>query len=190
MKKINKKDINNKGFTILETLVAISILVIAITATFTAAQSGLSSATESRDQVRAFYLAQEAIEMVRNTRDSNSLLRITAPATSWLTGLASQASDPCYFGKSCTVDAVTKTFTACASPGSCANLNEDLTVADSKYGMYGYDVTWTPTNFNRQIDIVQTAGITGEVSVTVTMKWKVGPATRTFVVNEVLRDWQ
>ena len=59
----------NRGFTIIESLVAIAILIVAITGTMTAVQSGISSYTYSKDQIAAFFLAQEAFEQVRNMRD-------------------------------------------------------------------------------------------------------------------------
>lgn len=178
-----------KGFTLLETLVAISILILAITATFTVAQNGLSSSMEARDQVVAFYLAQEGIEMVRNRRDENSLARIGAPSTSWIDGLASQASDPCYFGKTCAVDTVTKTFSACPSgSGSCSPITQNTNPASPTYLMYGQDVSWTATNFNREINLSQST--TTELIIKVTVKWTRGLLTRTFNVSEIIRDWQ
>lgn len=200
MKTFHDKKITSasreKGFTLLETLVAISILVLSITATFTAAQSGLSAAVDSLDQVRATYLAQEAVEMVRNTRDSNSLARLITPSVSWMQGLAAQNTDPCYFGKACVVDATAPSgqpfFVACPTgPGSCSNISQDTNVADATYGMYGYasyHPTWTLTNFNREIDLSQ--GSAGEVIVSVTMKWNEGLVNRTFNISEVIRDWQ
>lgn len=191
MKYTFAKNNTDRGFTLLETLVAIAVLVLAITATFTAAQSGLSSSIEARDQIKAFYLAQEGIEMVRNLRDQNSLQRVGAPSTSWLTGLAAQVSDPCYFGKSCMVDATKDpltAFTTCSSPSNCDNIREDLTSNSSTYGMYGYNPGWSQTNFNREIDLSQ--GTSTEVLVSVTMKWTRALLTRTFKVSEIIRDWQ
>lgn len=173
----------NAGFTLLETLVGVSILILAITATFTAAQSGLSSSIESRDQITAFFLAQEAVEMIRNIRDENSIQNIN-----WLTGVAAVVNDPCYFGQSCTVDAVTKVFTRCSALGSCSNIRQDRTVSSPTYGMYGYNGSWTTTNFNRDIQL--TSSTSTEVTVTVTMSWTKGILTRTFKVSEVVRDWQ
>jgi len=175
------------GFTLLETLVAISILVIAITATFSAAQNGLSSALDVRDQITAFYLAQEAVEMVRNTRDSNSLERAAdptaIPAISWIKGLAETLNDPCAFGKVCIVDGTTNTFSSCPTgTGSCPKMRKDSTA-----GLYGYNGSWNETSFNREITLSQTNST--ELVVAVTVTW--GRATtRSFKVNEVLQDWQ
>lgn len=70
-----KKYINNKrrGFTIIETLVAITVLTLAITAPLLIITQALRASYYSRDQITAFYLAQEAIEYIRNVRDETTL---------------------------------------------------------------------------------------------------------------------
>ncbi|MEK7461476.1 MAG: prepilin-type N-terminal cleavage/methylation domain-containing protein, partial [Patescibacteria group bacterium] len=81
----------NKGFTIIESLVAIAVLILAITGTASAIQTGISSYVFSKDQIIAFYLAQEGFEQIRNIRDENGLLN-----QNWLAGISSNSSDPCY----------------------------------------------------------------------------------------------
>lgn len=61
----------NRAFTIIETLVAIMILMIAISGPLTNAFQGLNAASAARDQMIASNLAQEGIEAVRNIVDSN-----------------------------------------------------------------------------------------------------------------------
>ena len=61
------------GFTLIETLVAISLLAVAIVAPMSLTTQSLSSAYYARDQMTAFHLAQEAIESVRSVRDENIL---------------------------------------------------------------------------------------------------------------------
>ena len=61
--------IKKTGFTLVEALVAISILMIAIASPMLLAQKSLSSATLSKDQMIASFLAQDAIETIRNIRD-------------------------------------------------------------------------------------------------------------------------
>lgn len=74
---------NKFGFTIVETLVAISILTIALTGPLSIVAQSLRASFYSRDQVTAYYLAQEAIEYIRNTRDNNSLKEVREH-TDWL----------------------------------------------------------------------------------------------------------
>lgn len=68
---MNQFNLKN-GFTLLEALVAISILMVAVAAPITIAQKGLSSAIYSKDQMIASYLAQDALEYIKNKRDEVS----------------------------------------------------------------------------------------------------------------------
>jgi type II secretory pathway pseudopilin PulG len=77
-----KKNNMKKAFTLIEALVAISILMIAIASPMTLAQKGLSTATQSKDQMIAAFLAQDAIEAVKNIRDQIAISQTTG---NWLT---------------------------------------------------------------------------------------------------------
>ena len=68
MKNINKQKLT-EGFTLIESLVAVSILMIAIASPMTLAQKGLATAILSKDEMTAGFLGQDAIEAVRNARD-------------------------------------------------------------------------------------------------------------------------
>lgn len=60
----------SRGFTIVETLVAIAVLMIAITGPLVIASKGLTAALYSKDQMIASFLAQESMEIIKNLRDS------------------------------------------------------------------------------------------------------------------------
>jgi prepilin-type N-terminal cleavage/methylation domain-containing protein len=77
------------GFTLIEALVAVAIVLLGVTAAFSSAQFGLSSTSAVRNRVTAMYLAQEAIEGVKNMKDSNVLKRSAGvtPAPDWLAGI-------------------------------------------------------------------------------------------------------
>ncbi len=170
----------NDGFTIIESLVAISILVVAITGTMSAVQSGISSYIFSKDQIIAFYLAQEAFEQVRNIRDENRLNN-----RAWLTGLTVSSADPCYFGSACTVSPVTSAVpTRCAGGvGACPNLRQNAST-----GFFGYDAGWAETIYRREVEL--TSINDNEISVTVTVDWFKGAVTRQFRARENLFNWQ
>lgn len=87
MYKINFK--NKKGFTIIETLVAVTILMISIVGPLTIAQKSLMASIYARDQVTASFLAQDIIEKIKNDK-SNALLANTVFST-WV----STYSYPC-----------------------------------------------------------------------------------------------
>lgn len=85
-----------KAFTLVETLVAISILTIALTGPLAIIAQALRSSYFARDQITAYYLAQEAVEYIRNQRDFNGLQGVNAPAAGdWLHGVATDSDlDP------------------------------------------------------------------------------------------------
>jgi prepilin-type N-terminal cleavage/methylation domain-containing protein len=171
----------NKGFTLVETLVAIAILSISILSTFTAVQSALQSSLFARDQINAFYLIQEAMESVRNTRDGNALANIASLSSggsgvNWLHGISESAGDPCYFGNVCIVDSPQKQMTYCGTSfGSCPFIKED-TVS----GLFGYNNNWTDTKFKREIQLQQIGP--DEIIVSVRVSW----SGKTIQIQETL----
>jgi type II secretory pathway pseudopilin PulG len=70
-----------RGFTIVETLIAITILMIAIAGPLVVATKGLTSAAVSKNQMIASYLAQESMEVIKSVRYNNDV-----GTTAWLTG--------------------------------------------------------------------------------------------------------
>jgi len=66
-----KNNIHKKGFTLIETLVAITVLMIAIAGPLVVASKGLFGATLSKNYMIASYLAQESMEVVKNIKDNN-----------------------------------------------------------------------------------------------------------------------
>ena len=175
MMKINKQ----KGFTIIESLIAISILVAAVTGATVAIQSGISSYTFSKDQIVAFYLAQEGFEQVRNIRDENALFGVH-----WLRGLAEVEEDPCYFGQACLVDPVNSTSAERCElgVGQCPVLRQD-----DDTGFFGYDAGWLPTIFTREITLSSVSE--DEVTITVRVTWNKGIIPRSFVAKENIMNW-
>ena len=67
-KQKNKKN-NNKGFTIVETLVALFVFSIAVISMMMSLSRGIQGTAYSREKIIASYLAQEGIEYIRNLRD-------------------------------------------------------------------------------------------------------------------------
>lgn len=178
MKRHNK----NHGFTLVETLIAITILILAVTGAFAAAQNGISSAKFSKDQIVAFYLAQEGVEYIRNKRDSNAL---NPASTSWLDGVA-EPGDPCFFGNKCMIDAITSVesdkIRVCSLQNGCPPLKLD------NNGFYSY-ISGDDTKFTREITLEEIVpGV--EVAITVTVRWSKGLVNREFVARENIFNWQ
>ncbi len=182
--KKNKSKIK-QGFTLIETLVAITVLTIAVAAPLTLSSQSLSVAYTARDQVVAFHLAQEAIETVRAQRDHNLLNTLKNNSNSdWLDGLIveSPGGNP----KPFIVDSITGKFTACTNrESSCPYLKFDKST-----GFYGYK-NGSKSKFKRFVHITEIANTNSdEVRVKVVVSWKSGSfSARQVVIEENLFNW-
>lgn len=63
----------NRGYSLVEVLVAITVLLIALVGPLTIAHSGLKRAYNSREQTMAVFLAQEGLEAVAKLREDNAI---------------------------------------------------------------------------------------------------------------------
>lgn len=192
----------NRGFTLMETLIAIAVLSLAITGPMVIAQKGIGSAIYARDEVTAFYLAQEAVEYIRNIRDTNRIADYIDPnpphVTDWLWELDSNGAN-CVdtSGQKCQIDAAAGSpagsflspvpggglgavINAC-SGGVCPPI--DFNSATNFYG-YGSGGTWTPTQFTRTIDIKTLSAYEAVVTVTISWQTNVFTPSESFVVAE------
>ena len=174
------------GFTLVESLVAISILSMSILSTYTAVQNSLQSSSIAKDRIVAFYLAQEGMEYIKNIRDENALHAIAGIPTNWLHGLSEVAGDPCYFGKVCKVDSQAKVASFCGNAfNTCPVLNQN-----SSSGLFGYASggNWVVTNFKREIQFAQNS--VNEIAVTISISWTTKGTTKSFQVKQLLFNRQ
>jgi len=165
------------GFTLIESLVAISVLLISIAGPISLAQQSMSSARLTKNQIVAFYLAQDAIEFIRSKRDSNILASEGDP-TVWLSGLGD-----CLLGE-CLVDVPTGTLSTCGT--ECSLIRKDDDPLNGS-GLYGYDSGWTETGFRRNVTMtaLTSGGVPSkEVYVKVEIFWD--DDTKSFVARELL----
>ena len=166
----------SRGFTLIETFVAITILVTAIAGPLTLAQKGLQSAVLARDQLIASFLSQEGIEFVREHRDNNAL---SSPRpVDWLQGLAA-----CIDPNTCTVDPFADSVVACN--GACQPLN-----LDQSLGFYNYNQSNPVSPFTRTVRIVRNAN-GREAKVYSTVSWSTGPFSHPpIILEEDMTNWQ
>lgn len=73
------------GFSLVETLVAISILLIVIVGPMTITMSTAKSSTFASEQIQAFFLAQEGLELVQKLRDDLLLEGLNTGTDTWNT---------------------------------------------------------------------------------------------------------
>ena len=109
-----------KGFTLIETMIAVTILTLAMAGPLFTASRSIVAAQTARDQLTASYLAQEGIEYVRMMRDNQYLAAYNINSTdvagvAWnnflngnpdpvLNGLDPSSIKPCIAPAICTLD--------------------------------------------------------------------------------------
>ncbi|MBU2082238.1 prepilin-type N-terminal cleavage/methylation domain-containing protein [Patescibacteria group bacterium] len=81
--KLRKLDKNNRGLTLLETIVAVGLIVVGLVAALSLITTSLFYVSNIYDRLVAANLTAEGIEVVRNIRDNNWLQN-----RGWNSGLA------------------------------------------------------------------------------------------------------
>lgn len=181
MKNIStKKEYKNKnaGFTIIEAMIAILVLLIAVVAPLSIITSNLNSTFFARDEVIATYLAQEGVEIIRQRRDSN-FINIGSGVV-WDNGFTSCESGCRVDGTKITLGV--PTISPCIS-GACEDLYLDPN------GFYTHDADGTVgSNFSRNISTKYNTDRT-EILVTVNVSFQTGRRVKTVTVEDYLRKW-
>lgn len=175
---------NNKqsGFSLIETLVALSILLIAVVAPISLIGDSLHKIYFAKDQMIAINLAQEGIEIVRSARDTNKL-RAEQWDTDITTGMYIVDAGNIY------------SYAIAAYVLSCISCNEGVPLYfDVSQGQYRQmnDLTIAApdyiTQFSRVIKIEEvSAGKENKITSMVT--WKTGGQMGTITVSENIFNW-
>ena len=162
MRKLNK---NNKGFTLLETIVATGVIVGGIVPLLTLMNNSLVLSFSSQDRLIAANLAAEGIEVIRNIRDNNRLQSL-----SWNSGLSDGDYNVSYNSLSVIpyVDIPLK--------------------IDSLSGIYDYSIGSDQTIFKRIISITNLSAY--EMRVISTVNWQRRNHSYSITVEDHLFNWK
>lgn len=165
----------NKGFTLLETIIAMLILAFAIMGPLDLATRSIMAVSVSQNQITAFYLAQEAVEFVRNTRDTNFI----EGEPDWLDGL-----NQCFGANNCYLDIPNQTINPCGA--ECPVIKYDRTT-----GYYNY-LSGDDTIFTRSARIQKLGeeGKENEANIRVTVSWEGKFGAREIVIEENIFNWK
>lgn len=201
---IPQKD--SRGFTILETLIAITVLVFAITGPLSLVAGSIRSSGYARDSITAFYLAQEAVEYIRNMRDINALNENLTSAN-WLDNIESGtgAGGPyvcmndygseiskCSLQNSTGVYSLYQCDAITIPAGDCLPLPFSGALGTIPYGGGSIE----ESEFTRNIWLERVPDGQGgssaehQVIVNVLIKWRTGSVDNEFLLREYLTNWK
>lgn len=181
MKRIVKIKNSQKGFTLVELVISIFVLVVGVIGVYNALSVAIIYTGDISSRLTAAYLAQEGIEIIRNIRDNNWLKIDAGEPINWDDGLSN-----CYAPVGCEADYKTGTAEEVSglTPFSGGN---NLNLSDN--GFYSYDSTgsFSPTKFKRKITItVQTPD---SMLVNVLVTWEEKEDTLNFEAEEYIYNW-
>lgn len=160
----------NKGFSIIEVLVAISVILISFTAALNLINRSMAFHDLAYSRLVASYLAQEGIEIVRNIRDNNFI--VNQPDRPWDYGL---------------------------EPGEYRVQYDDLSLEsyieeplnlDTTTGLYNYEPsspTNVPTRYTRKIVIEKISN--NHIRVQSIVSWSNRGGNFQIIVEDHLYNW-
>ncbi len=161
-----KKNIKQSGFGILEVLIASGIIAIFAGGVVILGNMALRSVVINKHRLQAAYLAQEAVEAVRNIRDSNWV--DGEPDTGWDDGIDNSGGDSEY-------------------------LDQDLTTDEWKLKSGDETISLNEVNFIREIRISQpnTSEPLGMRTKQVEVKvlWEDYGKEKDVTINSTITDW-
>ena len=155
------------GFSLLETMVAIGIIMVGLTSALVLMSSSAAAVTTVRERLVAANLVEEGFEVIRNIRDSNWLQSL-----SFNNNLADGVYQAAYNSPALTI---------------CPGGNCNLLLFDSGTGLYSY-TSGTATPYTRKITITNIPP--QEIRVEVSVTWVSRNKTLTAAAEDHLFDWK
>lgn len=156
----------NSGYSFVEVLVSIAVLLVAIVAPMTIAADGTQNAALARERVVATFLAQEAIESVYYHRNSAALAHLENGSNDTWSWVNSEIPNRCRRNNNpepCRIeDIATKEYDVCNSTAQCR-----VHLSGSTYNQSG---SGDATPYTRRIFFSEPE--TGELEVRVRVTWQ------------------
>ncbi len=190
----------NKGFTLIETLIAVFILTLALNGFFALISSSLFSARYAKNEITANYLLQEVVDYIKNDRDTIAFQN-NNPASNdgWDNFLnkyvAGNCFGPLFSNDGCYFEPADVSFmpTACNAPADFGLLNCPVLNYDEEainHDFYTYHTDGIKSNFKRQVLMSVNPNRSDELDVKVTVEWQNGNLVRSRYLIISLLNWQ
>jgi type II secretory pathway pseudopilin PulG len=163
----------NKGFTIVEAIIAIFILSISISAMLGLTVSSYSTAKYANNEITANYLLQEAIDSIRNSRDT------AFQQKNWV-GFKTKYTN-CFSANGCTISTV---------PFNPVNPTVGICNESGGNGIPCpiMQINGVNSIFKRQIIMKEIS--LNEIEITATVEYRNGTSVKTRKLKMNLMNWQ
>lgn len=166
------------GFTLIETIVALTLIVAAVSGPMALATRGIFSAKFAKSRLVALNLSQEGIELIRHMRENNVLA-----GHDWR-GLSGACPSTC----SRLQDGPYQPDVFTAASGSTPPINAGAILRyDEATGLYSQS-TGLPTPFTRVVELSTPAA--NQMRVLSTVTWMESGIPRSSRVEEVFYNWR
>lgn len=169
---------NQKGFTLIEALIAIFIFSVALVSLITISARGVTGAAQARDQVVAHFLAQEGIELMRNVRDTRIVNQDPSPLFGGSNDMPCYISDPCAIALDITGSPFFYKFTTPGGDTLDVNENSGVMVYESTGG----------DKFYREVFYEKTSS-DDKIQVHSVVRWSNGAIPRQVHLTSVITNW-
>ena len=184
-----------RGFTLLETLIAIFIFILAVTAVLSLVGDSVNSTNALKDEITASYLADEVMDYIRNDRDTIAFQK-TANGTGssgdyWQDFIEKYGypSSNCFSSNGCEIDVLQQNYIQQCLSEKCTNISFYDDGIAKYYGLYG-NGSFQATKFQRKIRFSIPSGATDKFVMTVTVTWQNRTGvTRTKTYIGALYNW-
>lgn len=185
----------SRGFTLVETLIALSIFSLSVVSMLVVLSKGISDTDYAQNKIVATYLAQEGIETMRNMRDTY-MLYSTPVGVGWASLETKLAGASCETGSGCFYDDRNLNFTDPAQPitnpsyvaiNGCGNTGCPPLIYNASTGKYNYVAGGTTTSFRRKINAYLIGP--GEMKILSTVSFTHKSTTYSVTISENLFNW-
>lgn len=187
-----------KAFTLIETLIAITILTLAVAGPSFIASRAIIAAETARDQLTALYLAQESVEYVRMMRDNQYLAAYRESESNiseeaWDELLSNQSLGKCVMSNEggnnrfCTLDT---TPGAIQPLDDCPGNTRDHCAPLYVDGLYAQRETGesAETPFTRTVQVTEVSP--DEIKIVSTVSWTFRQVPYSVTVSDQLTAWK
>jgi len=172
-----------QGFTLVEVLTALFIVSVGLSGAYALVNQTIAAANIASMKLTAAYLGKEGIEIVRNIRDGNYIMRSAVAGydqpESWMSGI--NCSSGCPIPVNCQSGCMADYY---SSALSAANIGQPLKYS-SQTGFYGYS-SGDATPFFRTITITPHSDY---LDVSVRVDWAERGRSHYILVQEYIYNW-